>query len=177
MLNYSELARDTGISVDTARRYLEYLRLSYQTFLIQPFHRNLTSSVVKTPKIYWTDIGIMRQLTGYKGMISGELYETMVVSELIKWIKTSQINADVYFYRTRSGMEMDLLVQTGSGFIGLEIKSREAVIKKDTRVLKELGSILGDKWLGGIVVYRGNEIRRIEEPAIWAVPSRRLFQP
>jgi uncharacterized protein len=177
LLNYSELARDTGISVDTARRYLEYLRLSYQAFLLQPFYRNLTSSVVKSPKIYWTDIGIMRQLTGYKGALTGELYETMVVSELIKWIRTSQIDADVYFYRTRSGMELDLLVQTSSGFIGWEIKSRKAAVQKDTRVLKELGSILGNQWLGGIVVYRGNEIRRIEEPQIWAVPSRRLFQP
>jgi len=177
LLNYSELARDTGISVDTARRYLEYLRLSYQTFLLQPFYRNLTSSVVKSPKIYWTDIGIMRQLTGYKGALTGELYETMVVSELVKWTRTSQIDADMYFYRTRSGMEMDLLVQTGRGFMGLEIKSRKAVVQKDTRALKELGSILGNQWLGGIVVYRGNEIRRIDEPKIWAVPSRRLFQP
>ncbi|HDR15544.1 MAG TPA: hypothetical protein ENN79_08735 [Desulfobacteraceae bacterium] len=64
-----------------------------------------------------------------------------------------------------------------SSFMGLEIKSKEAVVKKDTRVLKELGSILGDQWLGGIVVYRGNEIGRIEEPNLWAVPSRRLFQP
>jgi hypothetical protein len=58
----------------------------------------------------------------------------------------------------------------------MEIQSREAVVKKDTRVLRELGSILGSKWLGGIVIYRGNEIRRIDEPNLWAVPSRRLFQ-
>ncbi len=177
LLNYSELARDTGISVDTARRYLEYLRLSYQTFLIRPFYRNLTSSLVKTPKVYWADIGIMRQLTGYKGALTGELYETMVVSELVKWIRTSQTEAHVYFYRTRSGMELDLLVKTESGFIGMEIKARETVVQKDIRVLKELGAVLGGKWLGGIVVYLGNEIRRVGEPGIWAVPSRRLFQP
>lgn len=52
ILIYSELGRDAGISVDTARRYLEYLRLSYQTFLLQPFYENLTSSVIKSPKIY-----------------------------------------------------------------------------------------------------------------------------
>jgi len=176
LLNYSELARDTGISVDTARRYLEYLRLSYQTFLLQPFYRNLTSSVVKTPKIYWTDIGILRQLSGYKGELTGELYETMVVSELVKWIRTSQLDLEVFFYRTRSGMELDLLIQTETGFIGMEIKSRQTVVQKDTRVMKELASRLGTKWLGGIVVYRGNEIRQVDEPEIWAVPSRRLFQ-
>jgi len=176
LLNYSELARDTGISVDTAKRYLEYLRLSYQTFLIQPFHRNLTSSVIKTPKIYWTDIGIMRQLTGYKGALTGELYETMVVSELVKWIRTSQTDAGVYFYRTRSGMELDLLLHTRPGFIGVEIKFRQSVVKKDIRVMKEVASVLGHEWLGGIVVYRGNEIMRMDDAEIWAVPSRRFFQ-
>ena len=176
LLNYSELARDTGISVDTARRYLEYLRLSYQTFLLQPFYRYLTSSVVKSPKIYWTDIGILRQLSGYKGELTGELYETMVVSELVKWIRTCQLDLEVYFYRTRSGMELDLLIQTETGFVGMEIKSRQTVVQKDVRVMKELASRLGTEWLGGIVVYRGNEIRQIAEPQIWAVPSRRLFQ-
>lgn len=176
LLNYSELARDTGISVDTARRYLEYLRLSYQTFLVQPFYRNLTSSLIKAPKVYWTDIGILRQLTGYRGELTGELYETMVVSELVKWIRTYQLDSEVYFYRTRSGMELDLLLQTESGFIGIEIKSRQITVQKDTRVMKEVGSKLGSRWLGGLVVYRGNEIRRIDEPEIWAIPSRRLFQ-
>lgn len=176
LLNYSELARDTGISVDTARRYLEYLRLSYQTFLLQPFYRNLTSSVIKTPKIYWTDIGILRQLTGYQGTLTGELYETMVVSELVKWVRTCQLDLEVYFYRTRSGMELDLLVQTESGLLGVEIKSRESVVQKDTRVMKEVAATLGTEWLGGVIVYRGNEIRQVDEADIWAVPSRRLFQ-
>jgi len=176
LLNYSELARDAGISVDTARRYLEYLRLSYQTFLIQPFYKNLTSSLVKTPKIYWTDIGILRQLTGFKGELTGELYETMVVSEIVKWVRTCQLDLDIYFYRTRSGMELDLLIQTEFGFLGIEIKSRTTVFNKDTRVMKEIASRLGSKWLGGIVIYRGNEIKPLDEPEIWAIPSRRLLQ-
>lgn len=177
LLNYSELARDTGISVDTARRYLEYLRLSYQTILLQPYYRNLTSSVVKTPKIYWTDVGILRQLTGFRGEITGQLYETMVVSELVKWIKTVQLDLEIYFYRTRSGMELDLLLETQAGFVGMEIKSRQTVVPKDFRAMKEIASRVGSKWLGGIVVYRGNEIKKVGDPEIWSMPSRRLFQP
>lgn len=177
LLNYSELARDVGISVDTARRYLEYLKLSYQAFLLQPYYKNLTSSVVKAPKMYWTDIVILRQLTGFKGELTGELYETMVVAELIKWIKTYQIDTEIYYYRTRSGMELDLLLESKNGFIGMEIKSRQLVVRKDIRAMKEVASRLGSKWLGGIVIYRGNEIRHISEPDIWTVPSRRLFQP
>jgi len=176
LLNYSELARDSGISVDTARRYLEYLRLSYQTILLQPYYRNLTSSVIKTPKLYWTDVGILRQLTGFRGESTGELFETMVVSELFKWVKTAKLDLEIYFYRTRSGMELDLLLDTEKGFLGMEIKSRQTVVQKDITAMKEIAAKLGSMWLGGIVIYRGNEIKQIGEPGIWAIPSRRLFQ-
>lgn len=175
LLNYSELARDTQVSVDTARRYLEYLRLSYQVMLIQPYYSNITSSVVKTPKLYWLDIGLLRQLSGYKGEIPGEIYETMVVGELYKWIKTTQKDAEMYFYRTRSGLELDILLKTEYGFIGMEIKSRQIISGKDLRPLKEIAVGLGPKWRGGLVIYQGNKIEKITEPNIWAVPSRRLF--
>ncbi len=177
LLNYSELARDAGISVDTARRYLEYLQISYQTALLQPFYRNLTSSVVKTPKLYWTDVGIWRQLSGFRGELSGQAYETMVVGELFKWIRTSQREIEVFFYRTRSGMEIDLVLETGAGLIGIEIKSRDTIVEKDIRSLKAVAEALGSQWLGGLVVYTGSRINLIAAPNIWAVPSRRLFQP
>ena len=176
LLNYSELARDAAISVDTARRYMEYLNVSYQTFLLQPYDQNLTSSVVKTPKIYWADIGIWRRLTGFKGELTGEMYETMVVSELMKWIKTTQSDTEMYFYRTRSGSELDLLLETPAGLIGMEIKSRRVVAQKDTSVMKKVARSLGNRWKGGVVVYLGDEIKQIAAPDIWAIPSRHLFQ-
>lgn len=175
LLNYSELARDASVCVDTARRYLEYLRISYQVMLLQPYYKNITSSVIKTPKLYWLDIGLLRQLSGQRGEYSGEIYETMVVDELYKWIKTAQINAEMYFYRTRSGLELDLLIQTEQGLIGIEIKGRQTIVQSDIRPMKEIGAILGKKWVGGVVVYQGNEIKKLSEPDIWAVPSRRLF--
>ncbi len=176
LLNYSELARDSGISVDTARRYMEYLKLSYQTVLLQPYYRNLTSSVVKTPKLYWLDIGIWRHLTGFRGALSGQLYETMVVGEIVKWVRTRQRDVKIFFYRTRSGNEVDLLLETSSGIMGIEIKSRAALAPKDIRSLKMVAEKLGERWHGGMVVYTGNEIKQLAEPDIFAVPSYRLFQ-
>jgi predicted AAA+ superfamily ATPase len=175
LLNYSEIARDAAVSVDTARRYLEYLRISYQVILLQPYYKNITSSVVKTPKLYWLDIGLLRQLGGFSGDATGQIYETMVTGELIKWIKTAQENVEPYFYRTRSGLELDIILQTPSGAIGIEIKNRGDVGSGDIRALKEVGLAMGKDWIGGLVVYRGNEIKKIAEPGIWAVPSRRLF--
>jgi len=175
LLNYSEIARDAGVSADTARRYLEYLRLSYQTILVQPYFKNITSSLVKTPKIYWLDVGLLRHLTGIRVEVSGSLYETMVVGEVIKWIKTMRRDVEVYFYRTRSGMEVDLLLVTQHGIIGVEIKARRSVAPPDWRALREIAGGLGGDWLGGLVIYRGSQIRKVSEPGIWAIPSQRLF--
>lgn len=177
LLNYSKLARDVGISTDTARRYMEYLRLSYQTILLQPYYKNITSSTVKTPKLFWTDIGVWRQLTGFHGEMSGQLYETMVVAEIVKWMRTHGSEAELFFYRTRSGMEIDLLIETPSGIVGMEIKSRETTSLKDCRSMQALALQLGKQWLGGMVIYAGREIKPIAQPNIWAVPSHRLLQP
>lgn len=175
LLNYSELARDAAISVQTARNYLQYLQISYQVLLLQPYYRNLTSSVIKTPKVYWLDVGMLRTLTGFEGEASGTIYETMVVSEFFKWMRTAQKNGELYFYRTRSGLEVDLLLQTSSGLLGMEIKMRDRIFPSDITALKKLARVLGNQWRGGLVIYRGKRIFKIDEPDIWAVPSWRLF--
>jgi len=175
LLNYSEIARDASLSVETARRYLEYLKLSYQTILLQPYHKNITSSVIKTPKLYWLDIGLLRQMSGMRTGISGEIYETMVVAEFVKWLKTTQRNAEIYFYRTRSGMELDVILQTESGIVGIEIRARKSVSPTDLKAMREVAKGLGKEWRGGLVIYLGGALKKVGEPDIWAVPSRRLF--
>jgi hypothetical protein len=175
LLNYSELARDAQLSVDTARRYLEYLQLSYQTILLKPYFKNLTSAVVKTPKLYWLDVGLLRRLSGMREGIAGSIYESYVVGELYKWLKTAQRDVEPYFYRTRSGLELDLLLQTGGGTIGMEIKARVEVYPSDITAMRQVSAKLKKEWKGGLVIYRGKAIIKITEPSIWAVPSRRLF--
>lgn len=177
LLSYAELGRDAGVSADTARRYLEYLRISYQNILLPPFSRNLTSQVIKTPKLYWIDVGLLRQLTGYQGEPGGAIFETYVVSEIYKWIKTSAAEADLFFYRTRSGLELDLLVQCPRGVFGVEVKARDNVDRTDLQAMRDVGNALGLTWLGGLCVYRGSEIRRVGEPSLWAMPSHRLLAP
>ena len=161
--------------MDTARRYLEYLRLSYQVLLLEPFAVNLTSSVVKTPKLYWLDVGILRWLTGRREEKGGEIYETMVVSEIAKWIKTAQRSAEMFFYRTKSGMELDVLIKGDKGFIGVEVKGRRVALSSDARSMKAVAEALKGEWRGGVVIYQGDEMKKLANPKIWAVPSRRLF--
>ena len=176
LLNYSELARDAGISVDTSKRYLEYLKISYQAMLLQPYGANITSSAVKTPKIYWLDLGLLRQMTGFWGdVISGDIFETLVISEIYKWIKTMQRPASMYFYRTRSGLELDMLLKINERIIGIEIKNRGTAAASDLRPMKAVADGLGKLWGGGLLIYNGDRIDKIAEPGIWMIPSRRLF--
>jgi len=175
LLNYSELARDSGVSVDTARRYLEYLKLSYQVELLQAYRSNRNSSLVKTPKIYWLDIGLYRSLTQYYGQLQGQLYETLIVSEVAKWKRGLQKTVDLYFYRTSGGLEVDLVLKKADGIIGLEIKSRSEVSVRDSKSLKLMAEQLKEEWLGGIIVYNGDRLEKIAEPNIWAIPSWRLL--
>lgn len=176
LLSFSELARDAGVAVETARRYLEYLRLSYQAFLLQPFSENITSQVVKTPKVFWMDCGLLRSLTGRApdAPMDGHLFETYVAGEIMKYLRTNQVDVQMFYYRTRSGLEVDFLLQTPRGLLGLEVKGRDRVTRSDLGPMKRLAGELGERWLGGLVVYRGEKIEELS-PGFWAVPSFRLF--
>jgi predicted AAA+ superfamily ATPase len=175
LLAYSELARDAGIGTETARRYLEYLRISYQAVLLPPYHKNLTSSLVKTPKLFWLDNGLLRQLSGLGfDVMNGQLYENYVASEMIKYFRTAQKTEALSFYRTRSGMEVDFCIETDGGLIGIEVKNRQTIDRSDFSSLKRLQEASHENWLCGLLVYRGNQIIKLGEN-LWAVPSCRLF--
>jgi predicted AAA+ superfamily ATPase len=176
LLSFSELARDAGVAVETARRYLEYLRLSYQAVLLQPFSENITSQVVKTPKVFWMDCGLLRSLTGRlpDAPMDGHFFETYVSSELVKLMRTLETDAELFYYRTRSGLEVDFLIQTPCGLLAIEVKARNTVGKTDIAGMKRLADKLGERWLGGLVVYKGDRLEEIA-PGYWALPSYRLL--
>jgi predicted AAA+ superfamily ATPase len=176
LLSYAELARDAAISPTTARRYLEYLDLSYQVVFVRPYTASLTSRLVKSPRLYWLDLGLLRQGTGQWGPLTGALFETLVVSECQKWISTLAAEARLYSYRTVSGLEVDLLLETPHGVLAIETKNRGQAVAADARSMLAVAQALGRRWLGGLVVYRGRTITPVRPDAsIWAVPAHRLF--
>ncbi len=175
MLHYSELAKDSGTSVETARRYLEYLNISYQNFLLQPYYKNLTSSLVKTPKLFWFDNGLLRQSSGLGFKIdTGQLFENYFASELMKYLRTTKSRAKLFYYRTRSGMEIDFIIETHNGIVAIETKNRDKVTLSDFSAIRKLAAAADKLWLGGIVAYRGNKIEKFGDK-LWAVPSSRLL--
>ena len=119
---------------------------------------------------------ILRQLTGKYQGTDGVLFENYAVMELHKLVRSLYPQTRLWFYRTRSGLEVDLLCETGGGFVGLEVKSSGVVSGNDFRALRHLAEALGEKMAGGIVIYRGDKILQYG-PKLWAVPSYRLFSP
>lgn len=175
LLSYADLARDAGLSAATARRYLEYLRISYQTVLLQPYRRNLTSVLVKAPKLYWIDLGLLRQGTRQWGPLTGAMFETLAVGEIHKWLSSMAPDTQMSFYRTRSGMEVDLLLDTPAGVIGLEFKGRDSIGLSDGTSMRALARALGDEWRGGLIVHTGHDLSLMShDTSIWAMPLHRL---
>ncbi len=118
---------------------------------------------------------MLRQATGNWGPATGSLFETMVVSEIYKWIKTNQRDTSLFFYRTHGGLECDLLLQTEEGFIGIEIKMRDKIYSKDMGPMKEIAKKFPDNWLGSIFIYNGVSIEKLPGDRNWAIPAWRLL--
>ncbi len=116
-LNMSELASDIGVSVKTVRSWISILEASYIIFLPGPYYKNLGKRIVKRPKIYFFDTGIVCYLTGTsskelleKGPMAGPVFENYVISEVKKSILHNGSNADIFYFRSNLGLEVDLIV-------------------------------------------------------------------
>lgn len=107
-------------------------------------------------------------------LMNGQIFENYVAAELIKYLRSTKSEATLYFYRTRTGMEVDFCIETNGRFIGIEVKNRKTISKRDYSTLLKLKEAAGNDWIFGLVVYRGNEVLQLSDE-IWAVPSCRLF--
>lgn len=174
LLSYADLARDADVSPTTARNYLNYLQLSFQAYLLPPYFSNEVKRLIKAPKLYWIDLGLWRHQINYWGDVTGQLLETYVVAEALKWIKTSGSSAEAWFYRTHGGLEVDLLITTGQGVWGIEVKSSPQAKATQGSSLRRVAQEFGNQWRGGIVTYLGTKIEQLA-PNLWAVPVQRLF--
>jgi predicted AAA+ superfamily ATPase len=134
LLNLSTLAADCGITHNTARQWISVLEASYLVRLVQPYHENFGKRLVKTPKLYFLDVGLMAYLLGVRDKATlqthaarGALFETAMVSECIKHQFNQGRVAELYFWRDATGHEVDLLLPqqdaNGSFLRAVEIKS------------------------------------------------------
>jgi predicted AAA+ superfamily ATPase len=144
LLNLSSLANDCGISHNTANAWISILEASFIVYLLKPYHRNFNKRLIKTPKLYFLDSGLVCYLLGIKtaGQLNmhinrGALFETMIVSEILKAGYNSAQNPGLFFWRDRTGNEIDLIIENGNYLDPVEIKSGHTVINDYFRMLKK----------------------------------------
>lgn len=134
ILNISDLARDAGISVPTASRWLSVLQASYQVYLLEPFYANLSKRLIKSPKIYFGDTALASYLMGIhskevlnEGPFLGPLFETAVILEHLKKSSFSSSKPTLSYFRTKDGTEVDLLMEYENKIYLREIKSTRTI--------------------------------------------------
>ncbi len=134
LLNYSSLANDCGIAVDTARRWISILKTSFIVFLLPPHHRNFNKRLVKSPKMYFYDTGLACYLLGIKDAqilpthpLRGALFENYLVTEIAKAFFHHRQKPPLYFWRDKLGREIDLLLELGNELYPIEIKSGQTI--------------------------------------------------
>ncbi len=149
LLNLSDLARDAGVSPTTAGRWLSVLQESYQVILVRPFHRNLSKRLVKTPRLYFLDTAIASYLMGIhspepliQGPSWGPLFETACMAELIKHLALSTTPASVSFFRTATGLEVDLVLERGPRLEAVEIKAGKTPSPGWTEPLRQFSALI-----------------------------------
>jgi len=134
LLNLSSLGAELGINYKTVRSWISILEASYLVFLLQPHHRNFNKRVVKQPKIYFTDTGLLcalldlrdsEQLAGH--YLRGHIFESFIISEYIKARLHSGLRSNAFFWRDNTGHEIDLLIESGPHLLAVEIKSGETL--------------------------------------------------
>jgi hypothetical protein len=145
LINYSGIARETGVSVNTIREWTTILERSFHIFPLHPYYRSLNKRLVKTPKIYFLDSGLQAYLTGWndpeqalRGPLAGQLFENWVVANLIRSYRQRGRRENLYFWRTRTGQELDLWSESGGIITAAEVKLSE---RGDTAVFRVLDSI------------------------------------
>lgn len=137
LLNLSEVAKECGITQPTAKSWLSILESTYIIHLLRPFHNNRSKRLVKTPKLYFVDTGLLCYLLGIdapsrfiRAGERGSIFENMVIMEKIKSLSFSKKRTDCFFYRTAAGVEIDLIIESQGRYDAYEVKYAKTLKKE-----------------------------------------------
>jgi len=163
LLNLTDLARDLGVAVNTAKLWLSVLEATYQVIVLRPYFSNVGKRLVKTPKVYFTDVGTLCYLMGLRdpqhaasGPMGGAIMETAVLSEIVRTLTHRGIDPQVYFWRTSTGTEVDIVIEAAGKLIPVEVKLSATPRPAMASSIQRFREDLGDKALPGFVVHPGD---------------------
>lgn len=174
ILNLQSLGNDAGVSHTTARAWISLLESSYVVFLLPPWHRNISKRLIKSPKLYFYDVGLASYLLGIENEnhvsrhpLRGNLFENMVVVESLKYRLNRGKRSNMTFYRDGKGNEVDLVLEIGPDAFPIEIKAGATIatdyfkglrsFEKVVPPLENRGADRSSVTAGSGLVYGGTE--------------------
>lgn len=183
MINESDIGREVGMNSVSAKSYRNILKMIFLTFDIKPWSRNIGKRLVKSPKGYFTDTSLACHILDYKlediartkPDLYGRMVENFFATELLKQLANGDTKAELYYYGTSDGKEIDFILEKSDGrVLAIEVKKSEKVANDDFKVIREFERIAGGDFIGGIVLYAGNDIAPFGNN-LWAVPFHVLW--
>jgi predicted AAA+ superfamily ATPase len=181
LLNLSSLGNDCGIDQKTARNWISVLEATFTVFLLPSFHRNFSKRLIKSPKLYFYDTGIACWLLGIRSAMEleshylrGNLFENLILCELIKKELNGGRQPGLHFWRESNGREVDCVYEQSGRIYAIECKAGRTVTSDYFSGINHFRDIAGDEYGGGAVIYGGRE--RQTRSGTVALPWRQIAE-
>lgn len=158
LLNQTELGRDVGLPQPTVHRWLNLLETSYMLVRLPAYAVNRTKRLIKSPKLYWADTGVALHLAGTPEP-GGAHLENLVLHDLLAWRDARLDRAEIAYWRTASGDEVDLVVEAGSMLLPIEVKASPRPTLGDAAHLRSFRAEYGKKARPGLLLHTGNTLK------------------
>ncbi len=176
ILSYSNIAKETGLSFNTVKKYISVLAASFNIIMLHAYTQNIRRRLVKSPKIFSCDLGFFNHCLDVwnkdtlmaSGLI-GRAFESMLIAEFFKQERSFLMGGEPYYFRTAAGAEVDLVVEKELGLFAYEFKFADKVASADFAGIKSLLSAAGSRLKAGFVVSRQPYAERFGEN-LFAVP-------
>lgn len=165
IINYSSLASDVGVSAPTIKEWVSMLEASYLIFTVQPYYNNFGKRLTKSPKIFFTETGLVTALLDInspsqvaRDPLIGSIYENLIVSEFLKTRLNAGLRPNLYFYRDAHGFEIDLILDIKRRPLPIEIKSAMTYTPALTKNLQQFYQNAATQALTPALVYSGENL-------------------
>lgn len=177
LTNFSQMGGQINLDTKTTQKYAGLLETLFLVNQLRPWHANDLNRIIKTPKTYFLDSGLLAALTRCNTeslqtdrALLGPLIETWVYAELLKAITISEDSWSIYYYRDKDQVEVDFVLENHARkVVGIEVKASTTVSNQDFRGLKKLASLAGKDWMTGIILYNGRQCLPFSDN-LWAIP-------
>lgn len=172
MLNQTELGREAGISQPQVHRFMNLLETSFQAVRLQPFALNRARRIIKTPKLYWSDSALALHLAGETEPREAHL-ENLALADLLAWRDVQTRKAEVLYWRTTTGIEVDFVIETSDRVLPIEVRTGMRVARSDARGIESFLDEYPDLADGGLLLHTGEDTFQLTS-SVLAVPWWRV---